>query len=279
MTIVLSEVVQALASEVEDEIFNKARQGVRLRLPAGLAHEVLEVHIADWRGTRVLTATLQSVGHLPKILLSEKLRGMTPAFRKVGLISELSSFLEVDWPVETRLLENLKSHQVIDLLRSLEASAPASIATVEVSIKSVSADVLEALNRDPDLVYSLEPRAFEELVATLFEKEGFVVNLTKRTRDGGFDIEASKSSVLGSELFLVECKRYSPQRLVGIEIVQRLHGVARERDATRGIVATTSFFSDPAKNFARSQRFQMALLDYHAIAALLRRQATGEKMH
>jgi len=90
-------------------------------------------------------------------------------------------------------------------------------------------------------------RKFEELVAELLNRDGFDVELTPPSRDRGVDIYARRSERLGPVLYLVECKRFSPQRPIGPDLVRGLYGVVERERATRGILATTSFFTAGAR--------------------------------
>jgi restriction system protein len=108
----------------------------------------------------------------------------------------------------------------------------------------------------------LTSREFEELVAELLSRHGYEVQLTPPTKDGGFDMFAAQKTALGRFLFLVEAKRYDESNRVGVEIVRALHGVVQERQASAGIVATTSFFTSSAEAFRRKVEYQMSLRDY-----------------
>jgi len=103
------------------------------------------------------------------------------------------------------------------------------------SIRLVSGRLLQYFSDRPDEMYRLASRAFEELVAELLNREGFDVELTPNSGDGGVDIYATTTVGLGPALegyrFLVQCKRNRPANTVGIGVVQKpLWG----RDGTRG---------------------------------------------
>jgi hypothetical protein len=53
-------------------------------------------------------------------------------------------------------------------------------------------ELIRYLAMHPEIMHELEPRQFEELIAELFSRMGYVVELTNRTRDGGKDICALK---------------------------------------------------------------------------------------
>src|SRR5215211_5952306 len=55
-------------------------------------------------------------------------------------------------------------------------------------IINVQAKLIEMIARRPEYVFEISPRQFEEIIAELFFREGYEVELTKQTRDGGYDI-------------------------------------------------------------------------------------------
>ena len=105
----------------------------------------------------------------------------------------------------------------------------------------------------------------------MFEKKGFSVKITPKTRDGGKDIFIARND-LCSFLFYVECKKYAPNRPVGIDVIQRLYGVVSAEKATGGIIATTSHFTKSAQNYVREQQLdhQITLQDYDTITNILK---------
>jgi restriction system protein len=114
-------------------------------------------------------------------------------------------------------------------------------------VQDISSELIARLAKEPTLIYQLEPRKFEELVAKLLEAQGCRVTLTKRTRDGGYDILGQYSSGPAELLFLAECKRYAPDNKVGVEVIRGLYGVTEARNANFGLVITSSSFTRDAK--------------------------------
>ena len=131
--------------------------------------------------------------------------------------------------------------------------------------------MLYDLAKNPELLHSLSPYDFERVVARMFEKKGFTVKITPQTRDGGKDIFIAKND-LCSFLFYVECKKYSPDLHVGIDVIQRLYGVISAEKATGGIIATTSYFTKPAKDYIQEHQLehQLTLQDYDTISDILK---------
>ena len=126
----------------------------------------------------------------------------------------------------------------------------------------INEKLMEELRKNPEKMLSLTPRQFEELVAELFFKEGFDVELTPERKDGGRDVIAINHNELGSHLYLAECKRYSSNRPVGVEYVRALYGVVEAERATRGIIATTSRFTKGAQALSQDLKWRIGLKDY-----------------
>jgi len=136
------------------------------------------------------------------------------------------------------------------------------------SILLVDSILYAAMKEEPQLIYSLDDRQFEEYVEDLLRRKGFKTELTKRSRDGGKDIIAERIDIDGTHRLIVECKHYTPPNHVGIDVVQRLYGVQEALRATRGVVATSSFFTNPAKEFAGNVSSRLTLWDYFDIGTL-----------
>jgi HJR/Mrr/RecB family endonuclease len=129
-------------------------------------------------------------------------------------------------------------------------------------IVTVNDEVLAHLKSHPTLLYELTPRKFEEVISAVLKGLGYDVELTRQTRDGGKDLYAVHHSSLGDHLYLVECKRYAPDRPVGVDIVRSLYGVVQQERATMGVVVTTSYFTKAAREFRNAVSYSLALKDY-----------------
>lgn len=118
-------------------------------------------------------------------------------------------------------------------------------------------------------MYQLTSRKFEELVARLFSDHGFDVELTRASRDGGYDILAKLNNPATSFIALVECKKYSPENRVGVEIVRGLYGVTEMKGANQGLVVTSSFFTRGAVEETARIGSKLGLKDYDALTTWL----------
>lgn len=189
-------------------------------------------------------------------------------------------------PVVATLVGRLIRDQVVDIGLATRNLRPFSdpglvgpdgrpIATqarerIEHDVQVVGAQMLSRLDRDPELLYKLTPRQFEEVVADLLRALGYDTEITPATRDGGKDIYAARKDALGRFLYIVECKRHAPDNPVGVGVVRSLAGVVHAERANGGIVATTSFFTRDAREFQEQLSYQLKLQDYFGIQEMLR---------
>lgn len=141
----------------------------------------------------------------------------------------------------------------------------------KIIVTEINDQLLYELSQNPKELYDLSPYNFERVIARMFEKKGFTVKMTPQTRDGGKDIFIAKND-LCSFLFYVECKKYAPNQHVGIDVIQRLYGVISAEKATGGIIATTSYFTKPAKYYIQEHQLehQLTLQDYNTISDILK---------
>jgi restriction system protein len=112
-------------------------------------------------------------------------------------------------------------------------------------VKSTSlvwTEIVEVLGNDWSVAYQIAPERWEEIVAGAFKKAQYEVTLTPRSGDHGRDVVAIKRGV-GCVKIIGSVKRYTPGNLVGYDDIRALLGVlSGERDASKGIITTTSDF-------------------------------------
>ena len=125
----------------------------------------------------------------------------------------------------------------------------------------IDADDLEEAIYDyaPEPAVDLEamtPGEFEELVARLYGRMGFDVDLTQYSRDGGVDLYARRTNEAGVEEIAVQCKYYSGA--VGVAEARALYGVvSAEQRLARGVLVTSGSFSDGCRSFVEGKRLDL----------------------
>jgi len=149
-----------------------------------------------------------------------------------------------------------------DIDHYLKSEVPPLPNRIVVTTEFINEKLMIEIEKNPQKMLSLTPRQFEEFVAELFVREGYNVELTPERKDGGCDILAVMDTQVGTDLYMVECKRYSQSNPVGVEYVRSLYGVVEKERATRGIIAATSYFTKGAKEFSRELKWRIGLKNY-----------------
>lgn len=159
-----------------------------------------------------------------------------------------------------------------DLLVSLnDLCLPGHTGQIRLTLEEVNDLLIAALAQNPAIMHEVHPRRFEELVAELFKRMGYEVTLTPTSHDKGRDVLAVRRDDVGTVLTLVECKRFRPDRKVGVALVRSLYGVVSSERASHGVIATTSSFTRDAKAFQQNLRYQLSLHDFNDLAEWCRR--------
>jgi hypothetical protein len=134
---------------------------------------------------------------------------------------------------------------------------------------------IDYLHAQPEDVSQVHWRQFELLVAEFFRRHGYQVQVTPPSGDGGIDVRAHRSSdSLGPELVLVQAKRYSSDRTVGVETVKALWSDINEANATRGVIATTSTLAPGARAYCEARRYRLSAAEAPTVQRWLRDLAT-----
>lgn len=98
----------------------------------------------------------------------------------------------------------------------------------------------------------LSPRDFEGLIGEMLSRQGFRVEMTQFSNDGGIDLIAKLERPFVGGRYLIQCKRYGAGNQVGVQAVREFYGVLQaDRKAAKGVLITTSSFTTQALEFAR----------------------------
>ncbi len=174
---------------------------------------------------------------------------------------------------EDKILEVMSAIEERGTFEEAFYAAPTDLSSTEseLVISSIDDEIKKYFKDNPEKLYDLAPRKFEELVASILEDLGFEVELTKTTRDGGRDIIAHVRNAVCSYLTHIECKRYAPDNRVGVGIIREVLGVHQIRQASKSVIVTTSFFSGDAVKEAELMKSQLDLKDFNDLKAWLQR--------
>ena len=157
-----------------------------------------------------------------------------------------------------------------ETLFELNESQPSSNES-NIIVHNIDDEVKKYFKKHPHKLYDLNPRKFEELIASILKDLGFDVELTKTTRDGGRDIIASIRNAVTNFLAYVECKRFAADNKVGVGIIRKVAGVHYTRKPSKSIIVTTSYFTKDAIKEAESLENQLDLKDFNSIKEWLKK--------
>jgi len=168
-----------------------------------------------------------------------------------------------------KLLSPARLSLLADFLTGFGVDKPSD--AVVHAIGSCEDELFKYVAKNPRAVHNLTPREFEKLIARCLESFGFHVQLTAETRDGGYDILAFASDQLGiTTKYIVECKRFSADNRVGVELVRNLYGVKNSMNVDHALLATTSHFTRDAKKFAEGPTvWNLHLRDFEMLTSWL----------
>lgn len=105
--------------------------------------------------------------------------------------------------------------------------------------------ILKIIEHDPNVIYQIDPRTWEEIIAGSYKASGLFdeVTLTPLSGDHGRDVIAMKQGFCSIRC-IESVKRYTPGNRVTADDVRALLGVLlSDQKATKGIVSTTWQFA------------------------------------
>jgi restriction system protein len=111
-------------------------------------------------------------------------------------------------------------------------------------VDPVYRQLVSEIEKNPEIIYQIKPRKWEEIIAAAYDKEGFdEVILTSQSGDYGRDVIAIRKGFY-SVKFIDQVKAYKPGHIVTANEVRALIGVlSTEQDASKAIFTTTSAFA------------------------------------
>jgi Holliday junction resolvasome RuvABC ATP-dependent DNA helicase subunit len=212
-----------------------------------------------------LIIRLQKYSEPEMVQLLERLAGLTGLTLEPAASSFIRRLADGNPGRATLLVERL-----IRLSNSQIVSEQAARDLLSIPAHSSPADVnLEKIPTDWNELSGID---FERLITSLLKKMGFAAEMTKASGDGGIDIEAVLDGPIVGGRYLVQCKRFSAETLVGSPTIREFYGaVVADRKAVKGILITTSAFTAQARDFAAG--LPIELIDGKSLAGLFSRYA------
>lgn len=153
--------------------------------------------------------------------------------------------------------------------------APAT--EIRVARFAPSFSLLRQLQNGSAAIDGMPWRDFERLIASLLEKDGYVVELMSGTKDGGVDVMATRDLGPGGHFrTLWQAKKKSQSNKVGISVVRELADTRQEFGASKGIIVTSSYLTRGALERINRDKFILGKVDRRDLDAWIRRTFFGE---
>jgi hypothetical protein len=133
-----------------------------------------------------------------------------------------------------------------------------------VATKDFYDKLIYEFKKHPELIRSISPFQFEEVVARLLRQKGYDVQVTPKVGDGGKDILARfLTPTKDKVLCYVECKKYDLENPVGVGVVRSLYGTVMSDRVNMGMLVTSSIYTKGAINFQQLHSSQILLKDFN----------------
>ena len=115
-------------------------------------------------------------------------------------------------------------------------------------------------------MYEIHWKDFEKLLGELLEQEGWRVQITRSSKDGGIDLIANMvDPIIGEIKTLWQAKKFKETNKVSLSAVRELSAIRERENATKGIMVTTSKLTGGAIKWIQQDRYRLGYLEGHQI--------------
>jgi restriction system protein len=163
-------------------------------------------------------------------------------------------------------------------------SVPQQSETPDELLRSTVKQIETALKKELlDRILAAPPAFFESLIVALLVAMGYggsreeAGKIVGRSGDGGIDGVIDQDA-LGLDRVYVQAKRYVAENAVSEPEIRAFSGSLGAAKANKGVFVTTSYFTQPAQNFAERHPFKIVLIDGERLAALMIRHNVGVRV-
>jgi restriction system protein len=164
------------------------------------------------------------------------------------------------------------------------ATAPLHAETPDELLRGTVKHIEAALKKELlDRILAAPPAFFERLIVALLLAMGYggsreeAGRIVGRSGDGGIDGVIDQDA-LGLDRVYVQAKRYRGENAVSEPEIRAFSGSLGAAKANKGVFVTTSYFTQPAQNFAERHPCKIVLIDGERLAALMIRHNVGVRI-
>lgn len=146
----------------------------------------------------------------------------------------------------------------------------------EIARYSPSFSLLRRLHADRGQLDRLSWRQFEKLVAELLEADGYTVELTRGSKDGGVDVIAFKDGgPAGLFKTVWQAKKLSGSHKVGLATIRELADTTREHGASKGMIVTTTWLTRDALARVERDKYTLGKVERGELDGWIQRKLTA----
>lgn len=164
--------------------------------------------------------------------------------KKVLLVLGMDTALPPDLMLVDTIRQSISpsdmARQILQYLNSLNEPA------FELHVPQTAEEIFRSYYEAPELFERVSVRQFEEAIRSLFELQGCRVGEPEQPQDYGYDFFA----VADGRQMLIEVKKFNVNSRISIGHVQQLLGALFAYKADKGVLITTSQFTEGARHFA-----------------------------
>ncbi|MBD3340496.1 MAG: hypothetical protein GF353_15395 [Candidatus Lokiarchaeota archaeon] len=126
-----------------------------------------------------------------------------------------------------------------------------------------SQNMIDAIAKNQDALYDLSKRDFEKLMAEIFARMGFEVELYRCAKDDGIDFLAINIDKKDPIITCVQCKHpdRNSKHSLSVATVREIYGVTKCFDFDNCLTITSSTYSPDARKFASKKSEEIKLAD------------------
>ncbi len=161
---------------------------------------------------------------------------------------------------------------------------PLQAETPDELLRSTVKQIETALKKELlDRILAAPPAFFESLIVALLLAMGYggsreeAGKIVGRSGDGGIDGVIDQDALWLDRVY-VQAKRYVAENGVSEPEIRAFSGSLGAAKANNGVFVTTSYFTQPAQNFAERHPFKIVLIDGERLASLMIRHNVGVRI-
>lgn len=132
-------------------------------------------------------------------------------------------------------------------------------------------NLMRSLSQDYKVNYEFKDwsgfdwKKFESLIFDLLNAEGFNVQKTPPTRDGGYDFVAKTTNILGSEEKIIIESKFYKNKKISIDVLRNLYGVSIVEKVNKVLLITNSELTSASRAFLESSTPNISVWEGHEL--------------